>query len=140
TAGLACDRERKRGYGFEPDSAGVEVAHRLPARTGAQQDGEPVVDQPVLVAPGDRLDDYLAAVDFGGFHDLDPAMIGAVGDADFERAEDMAFAVDLEDQPERPEAQQTARPPGEIADPAQPLLEPVRDRGADERREADGGA
>ena len=95
----------------------------------------------MLGAAGDGLDDDLAAVDFGGVHHFDAAMIGAVGDADLERLHLMPLAIlRLDNEVERAEAVDRPERPEQIAEAAQPALEAVRDGGADHRREADRGA
>ena len=83
------------------------------------QHGEPVPDQPALARPVDRLDDDLAAVDLGVVDQLDPAMIGAVGDPHLERAQLVALAVVVDGQPEGAEADQAPDRPDQIAEPAE---------------------
>ena len=62
-----------------------------------------------------RLDDDLARIDRRRVHQLGAAMIGPVGDTDFDHAQSLALAVLLDDQREGAEAEELIRRPAQIA-------------------------
>jgi GNAT superfamily N-acetyltransferase len=75
-------------------------------------------------------------VDVGVLDHLDSAVETAVGDPHLGRPQPMSASAILDLEPEGVEADQAPDCPDQIAEPAEPALEPVRNALADHRRQA----
>ena len=116
----------------------MKLARRAMTRPQLEQGREPAPRQPPHALARHRLDDDLAAVDFLAFDQLDPAMMGAVGDPRLGRPHPVAPPVLVRDRhPERPEPERAPHRPDQITDHTEVALQLVRHRLGDHRRQAD---